>query len=60
MPAGVVSDVIGRTRTLLIGLAVFAIVPFAYLLVDSYGALLVTHASPTPNRAANKSRAGKF
>ena len=41
MPAGVVSDVIGRTRTLFIGLAVFAVVPFAYLLVDSYSALVV-------------------
>ena len=40
-PAGVVSDVIGRTRTLFIGLAVFAVVPFGYLLVDSYSALVV-------------------
>ncbi|AFM22941.1 MFS transporter [Desulfomonile tiedjei] len=41
MPAGVLSDVIGRTRTLFMGLAVFAIVPFAYLLVSSYEALVV-------------------
>lgn len=41
MPAGVVADVIGKTRTLFIGLAVFALVPFAYLLVDSYPALIV-------------------
>ncbi|MCZ6627791.1 MAG: MFS transporter, partial [SAR324 cluster bacterium] len=41
MPAGVLSDVIGRTRTLFIGLAVFAAVPFAYLLIDSYSALVV-------------------
>ncbi len=41
MPAGVVSDVIGRTRTLYFGLAVFAVVPFGYLLVDSYSALVV-------------------
>ncbi len=41
MPAGVVSDVIGRSRTLFIGLAVFAVVPFGYLLVDSYSALVV-------------------
>ena len=40
MPAGVVSDVIGRSRTLFVGLAVFAVVPFGYLLVDSYGALV--------------------
>jgi len=41
MPAGVVSDVIGRVRTLFIGLAVFAFVPFAYLFVSSYEALVV-------------------
>jgi MFS transporter, DHA1 family, multidrug resistance protein len=41
MPAGVLSDVIGRTRTLFIGLAVFAFVPFAYLFVSSYEALVV-------------------
>jgi DHA1 family multidrug resistance protein-like MFS transporter len=40
MPAGVVSDVIGKTRTLYLGLAFFALVPFAYLLVDSYPALV--------------------
>ena len=41
MPAGVLSDVIGRTRTLFIGLGVFAFVPFAYLFVSSYEALVV-------------------
>ncbi len=41
MPAGVLSDVIGRTRTLFMGLAVFAFVPFAYLFVSSYEALVV-------------------
>ncbi|MDQ1239177.1 MAG: hypothetical protein QG577_1362 [Thermodesulfobacteriota bacterium] len=41
MPAGVLSDVIGRTRTLFMGLAVFALVPFAYLFVTSYEALVV-------------------
>ena len=41
MPAGVVSDVIGRTRTLFIGLAVFALVPFAYLKVASFSALVL-------------------
>jgi MFS transporter, DHA1 family, multidrug resistance protein len=40
MPAGVLSDVIGRTRTLFMGLAVFALVPFAYLFVSSYEALV--------------------
>jgi len=41
MPAGVISDIIGRRRTMLFGLLFFAIVPFAYLLVDSYNTLLV-------------------
>lgn len=41
MPAGVLSDVVGRTRTLFMGLAVFAVVPFAYLFVSSYEALVV-------------------
>ncbi|MEW6352528.1 MAG: MFS transporter [Thermodesulfobacteriota bacterium] len=41
MPAGVLSDVIGRTRTLFMGLAVFALVPFAYLFVSTYEALVV-------------------
>ncbi|MBI3993176.1 MAG: MFS transporter [Candidatus Lambdaproteobacteria bacterium] len=40
LPAGMVSDVIGRTRTLLLGLAVFAFVPLAYLWVSSFQALL--------------------
>jgi DHA1 family multidrug resistance protein-like MFS transporter len=41
MPAGVLSDVIGKPRTLFLGLACFAIVPFAYLLVDSYPVLVL-------------------
>lgn len=41
LPAGVLSDVVGRTRTLFLGLAVFALVPLAYLWVDSYEALVV-------------------
>jgi len=41
MPAGVLSDVIGRTRTLFIGLVVFAVVPLAYLLVSNYIGLVV-------------------
>ncbi|MFQ4136951.1 MFS transporter [Nodosilinea sp. PGN35] len=40
MPAGVVADVIGKTRTLFAGLLVFALVPFAYLFVTSYPALV--------------------
>lgn len=41
MPAGVLSDVIGRTRTLLLGLTVFAVVPLAYLWVSSFEWLVV-------------------
>lgn len=41
MPAGVISDIIGRRRTMLIGLVFFAVIPFFYLLVDSYNTLLV-------------------
>ena len=41
MPAGVISDIIGRRKTMLIGLVFFAIIPFFYLLVDSYNTLLV-------------------
>lgn len=41
MPAGVISDIIGRRRTMLIGLAFFAVIPFLYLLVHSYNILLV-------------------
>ncbi|MBI4082642.1 MAG: MFS transporter [Candidatus Lambdaproteobacteria bacterium] len=41
LPAGVVSDVIGRRRTLFAGLAVFALVPLAYPFVESYAALVV-------------------
>jgi MFS family permease len=40
MPAGAISDVVGRSRMLLLGLCVFAFVPFTYLWVDSYHALL--------------------
>ena len=41
MPAGVLSDVYGRTRALYLGLAVFAFVPLAYLWVSSYPALIL-------------------
>jgi MFS transporter, DHA1 family, multidrug resistance protein len=40
MPAGVISDIIGRRRTMVIGLAFFAVIPFFYLLVHSYNSLL--------------------
>jgi len=41
MPAGVISDIIGRRRTMLVGLTFFAVIPFLYLLVDSYNSLLL-------------------
>jgi len=41
MPAGALSDVIGRKRTMLIGLVIFAVMPFAYLFIDNYQALVI-------------------
>ncbi len=41
MPAGVISDIIGRRKTMLIGLVFFAVIPFLYLLVHSYNSLLL-------------------
>lgn len=41
MPAGALSDVIGRKRTMLIGLVVFAAMPFAYLFIDNYQTLVI-------------------
>ena len=41
LPAGALSDVIGRRKTMLAGLCFFAFIPFAYFLVHSYPALLL-------------------
>jgi DHA1 family multidrug resistance protein-like MFS transporter len=41
LPAGALSDIIGRKRTMLIGLVVFAVMPFTYLLVHDYRLLVV-------------------
>ena len=41
LPAGALSDVIGRKRTMLIGLVVFAVMPFAYVWVKDYSLLVV-------------------
>ncbi|MBS1126673.1 MAG: major facilitator superfamily 1 [Nitrospirae bacterium] len=41
LPAGALSDVIGRKRTMLIGLLFFAFTPFAYLMVKDYTLLIV-------------------
>lgn len=41
LPAGALSDVVGRKRTMLAGLFVFGLLPFAYLFIQSYQALVV-------------------
>src|SRR5512143_155458 len=41
LPAGALSDIIGRKRTMLMGLVVFAVMPFTYLLVSDYDILIV-------------------
>jgi MFS family permease len=41
LPAGALSDIIGRKRTMLIGLVVFGIMPFTYLLVHDYRLLVI-------------------
>jgi len=41
LPAGALSDVIGRKRTMLIGLLFFAFMPFAYLWVRDYNLLII-------------------
>jgi MFS family permease len=40
LPAGALSDIIGRKRTMLVGLVVFAVMPFAYFLVYDYRLLV--------------------
>ncbi len=41
LPAGALSDIIGRKRTMLTGLVVFAVMPFTYLLVRDYRLLII-------------------
>ncbi|MBI2353450.1 MAG: MFS transporter [Deltaproteobacteria bacterium] len=41
LPAGALSDIIGRKRTMLLGLVVFAFAPFLYLLIRDYYMLVV-------------------
>ena len=41
MPSGALSDIIGRRRTMLAGLVVFGLMPFAYLFITDYAALVV-------------------
>ena len=40
MPSGAISDIIGRRRTMLAGLVFFGLIPFAYLFISSYQALV--------------------
>lgn len=41
LPSGALSDLIGRKKTMLIGLFVFAVMPFMYLLVTNISLLIV-------------------
>lgn len=41
LPAGALSDVIGRKRTMMIGLLFFAFMPFTYLLIKDYNLLIL-------------------
>jgi MFS family permease len=41
MPSGALSDIIGRRQTLLMGLVVFAVMPFTYLVISDYSWLIV-------------------
>lgn len=40
LPSGALSDIIGRRKTMLIGLVVFAVMPFTYLFVKDYAPLV--------------------
>jgi MFS family permease len=41
LPSGALSDIIGRKKTMLMGLFVFAVMPFTYLIVRDYYVLIV-------------------
>jgi MFS family permease len=41
LPSGALSDVIGRRKTMFLGLVVFAVMPFTYLMVKDYYTLIV-------------------
>jgi len=41
LPAGALSDVVGRRRTMLAGLVVFGVMPFFYLFIETYSALVI-------------------
>ena len=40
LPSGALSDVVGRRRTMLVGLLFFGMMPFFYLFISSYSALI--------------------
>jgi DHA1 family multidrug resistance protein-like MFS transporter len=41
LPAGALSDVIGRKRTMIVGLVFFAVMPFTYLFIHNYDLLVL-------------------
>ena len=41
LPSGALSDLVGRKKTLLAGLVVFAVIPFTYLLASNYQLLIL-------------------
>jgi len=41
LPAGALSDILGRKKTILIGLLVFALMPFLYLFISDYKMLAI-------------------
>lgn len=41
LPAGALSDIVGRKKTMLIGLLFFAFMPFTYLLIKDYSLLII-------------------
>ena len=41
LPAGALSDIIGRRRTMLAGLCFFAVIPFTYFFINTYNQLVI-------------------
>lgn len=41
LPADALSDIVGRKRTMFLGLVVFAVIPFTYFLVHDYRLLVI-------------------
>ena len=55
LPAGALSDLLGRRRVMLLGAVIFAVPPFAYPFVTNAGALLAIRS----NRAAPRDAVGR-